>query len=85
MANPNKQDSQLADRNDNPMIGAQQTHVTETTIGANTGTPGAGLSLIGDTSTVDQSAALMNDLAALREDIASIMSILEAHGLMADS
>lgn len=42
---------------------------TVTTVGANTGTAGTGLSLIGNTSTIDQSAALMNDLVALQEDI----------------
>ena len=47
-----------------------------TTVGANTGTPGAGLSLIGDTSTTDQSAALMNDLAALREDLAAAFTLI---------
>lgn len=47
-----------------------------TTVGTNTGTPGAGLSLIGDTSSTDQSAALMNDLAALREDIAAAFTLI---------
>jgi hypothetical protein len=47
-----------------------------TTVGTNTGTPGAGLSLIGDTSTTDQSAALMNDLAALREDLAAAYTLI---------
>lgn len=49
-----------------------------TTIGANTGTAGAGLSLIGDTSTTDQSTALMNDLAALQEDNAALNSKVNA-------
>jgi hypothetical protein len=47
-----------------------------TTVGTNTGTPGAGLSLIGDTTTVDQSGALMNDLAALREDLAAAFTLI---------
>jgi hypothetical protein len=47
-----------------------------TTVGTNTGTPGAGLSLIGDTQTTDQSAALMNDLAALREDLAAAFTLI---------
>jgi len=55
------------------VLTTQQTAVadvaTTTTVGANTGTAGAGLSLIGDTSSVDQSSALMNDLLALQEDI----------------
>jgi hypothetical protein len=47
-----------------------------TTVGTNTGTPGAGLSLIGDTSTTDQSGALMDDLAALREDLAAAFTLI---------
>lgn len=47
-----------------------------TTIGANTGTSGAGLSLIGDTSTVNQATNLMNDLAALQEDIAALDAVV---------
>jgi hypothetical protein len=47
-----------------------------TTVGANTGTGGAGLSLIGNTSTIDQSAALMNDLVALRDDVNSLDLLL---------
>lgn len=49
-----------------------------TTVGANTGTAGAGLSLIGDTSTVDQSGALMNDLVALQEDVTELRTQLNA-------
>jgi hypothetical protein len=45
---------------------------TMTTVGANTGTAGAGLSLIGDTTMVNQAANLMNDLVALQEDIAAL-------------
>lgn len=96
MANPNKQDSMLADKNDKPMMSTQQSKVadagTMTAVGSNTGTAGAGLSLIGDTSTGDQSAALMNDLVALQEDIAALKTmcaamnaVLEAHGLSADA
>jgi hypothetical protein len=47
-----------------------------TTVGANTGTAGAGLSLIGDTSSSDQSAAIMNDFVALQEDILDIRTQL---------
>jgi hypothetical protein len=47
-----------------------------TTVGANTGTAGAGLSLIGDTTSVNQAGALMNDLAALREDIAAAFTLV---------
>jgi len=47
-----------------------------TTTGANTGTSGAGLSLIGDTTTVNQAANLMNDLKALQEDIGALDILL---------
>jgi hypothetical protein len=60
MANPSKQDSQLADGSDNPMIAAQQALVSDPTGGATTD-------------------------AEARAAIASILDILEAHGLMADS
>jgi hypothetical protein len=59
-----------------------------TTVGSNSGTAGAGLSLIGDTTSVNQSAAIMNDLKALQEDLValrtavnSIISSLETQGL----
>lgn len=51
---------------------------TTTTVGANTGTAGAGLSLIGNTTSVDQAANLMNDLAALQEDILDVKTQLNA-------
>lgn len=47
-----------------------------TTVGANTGTAGAGLSLIGDTATVNQAAAIMNDFAALQEDISALQVLV---------
>jgi len=47
-----------------------------TTVGLNTGTSGAGLSLIGNTTTVDQATALMNDLKALQEDIAAAYTLI---------
>lgn len=55
-----------------PANASQAVVPTVTTVGANTGTAGAGLSLIGNTSTIDQSAALMNDLVAFQEDILAI-------------
>lgn len=96
MANPSKQESMLADKNDKPMITTQQATVADagavTTVGSNTGTAAAGLSLIGDTSSANQAAALMNDLVALQEDISALRTqvvamnaVLEAHGLSADA
>lgn len=80
--------------NDIQVVGAQGTTVNAvgamTTIGANTGTPGSGLSLIGDTTLSDQSAALMNDLAAIQGDLVElrtqlnlIITALKTHGLIA--
>lgn len=51
---------------------------TATTVGDNTGTAGAGLSLIGDTTSVDQAAAIMNDFKALQEDIAGLTTLVNA-------
>jgi len=45
---------------------------TMTTVGANTGTAGTGLTVIGDTTSVDQASNLMDDFVALQEDIASL-------------
>ena len=59
-----------------PASAGQADQGAMTTVGSNTGTGGGGLSLIGDTSTVDQSAALMNDLKALQEDIAALDTLL---------
>jgi len=61
-----------------------------TTVGSNTGTSGAGLSLIGDTSSSDQSGPIMNDLVALQEDVTELrtqlnaaLAALRAHGIIA--
>jgi hypothetical protein len=61
-----------------PASGDQADQGAMTTVGSNTGTSAAGLSLIGDTSTGDQSAALMNDLVALQEDIAALDTLVTA-------
>ena len=49
-----------------------------TTVGNNTGTGGAGLSLIGNTTSVDQAANLMNDLKAIQEDVVALDTLLTA-------
>ncbi len=59
-----------------PTASGQADQGVMTTTGANTGTAGAGLSVIGDTTAVDQAAALMNDLVALKEDINSLDVLL---------
>ena len=43
-----------------------------------TGTAAAGLSLIGNTSTGDQSAALMNDFASIQEDLAALQTAVNS-------
>jgi hypothetical protein len=47
-----------------------------TTVGSNTGTAGAGLSLIGATNTGDRSGEIMNDFRALQEDVAAITTLV---------
>ncbi len=75
-----------------PVLNGQGSSIADvpvaTTVGANTGTAGSGLSLIGNTTTVDQSAAIMNDLEALRQDIVAlrttvnlIITSMETQGL----
>lgn len=87
---------QYLDTNGVTVVTTRQANVADpgahTTVGSNTGTSGAGLSLIGDTTAVNQASNLMNDLVALQEDIdalhtavVAILDILENHGLMADS
>lgn len=59
-----------------PASASQADQGAMTTVGSNTGTSAAGLSLIGDTTAVDQSANIMNDLVALQEDIAALDTLL---------
>lgn len=55
-----------------PADGNQADQGAMTTVGSNTGTSAAGLSLIGDTAMGDESGAIMNDLVALQEDIVAL-------------
>lgn len=72
MANPKKQDSQLADARDNPMIGSQQALVADAVTAH----------AINSTFSSTEVAAALN---ALGTKINAALDILEAHGLMADS
>ncbi len=72
MANPKKQDSQLADARDNPMIGSQQALVADAVTAH----------AINATFSSTEVAAALN---ALGTKINAALDILEAHGLMADS
>lgn len=82
LSNPNKQDSQLADSSDKPMIGSQQTTEVEVVDALD------GATLTGDTlttsatPTVDELEA--ND-GVLGGKINKILQVLAAHGLIADS
>ncbi len=49
-----------------------------TTAGSNVTASGAGLSLIGDTTSVNQAAAIMADFTALREDVLQMSVLLTA-------
>lgn len=59
-----------------PADAAQADQGAITVVGGNSGTSGAGLTLIGDTSSVDQASNLMNDLLALQEDITALDTLL---------
>jgi hypothetical protein len=59
-----------------PSSASQAALAAATTVGTNTGTAAAGLSLIGDTSTINQASALMNDFASLRRDIAAAFTLI---------
>lgn len=59
-----------------PAAAGQADQGVMTTVGANTGTSGAGLTLIGDTTSVNQASNLMNDLVALQEDIDALDVLL---------
>ena len=72
MANPNKQDSQLADSADNPMIGASQTLIADQSVVAATQSTPWGFA-----------SAAQADAIATRINL--ILDALEAHGLMKDA
>lgn len=82
MANPSKQDSQLADASNNPMIGPQQALIADVVDALN------GATLTGDTLTTSATPTVTeleaND-GVLGGKINAILAILEAHGLMSDS
>ena len=75
MANPSKLDAQLADRDNNAMIAAQQTAITSIT-DSTTGTAGDTID--------DTTASVKDDLATLAAKINAIIVVLENHGLIAD-
>lgn len=72
MANPSKQNCQLADASGNALIGSQQTLVADASTAH----------ALSATFTDTEVEAALN---ALGTKINSILDILEAHGLMADA
>ena len=89
MANPKKQDSQLADSNNKAMIGSQQTFVADFTVAYTTDDPGItpdGTLTIADGDATTVTRAEYNELAEeVAAKINAILDVLEAHGLMADA
>lgn len=72
MANPLKSESQLADANDNAMIGAQQSHIADAETSHD----------LNSTFSDTEAEAALN---ALGTTINSILAVLEAHGLVKDA
>lgn len=89
MANPKQWDAQLADANDKPMIGSQQTKVADFTVAYTTDDPGItpdGTLTIADGDAATVTRAEYNELAEeVAAKINAILDVLEAHGLMADA
>lgn len=69
----NKQDSQLCDSSDNPLIGAAQTAITSIT----DSTTGTASDTVDDTT-----AGQKDDVATLAAKINSILTVLRNHGLI---
>lgn len=82
MANPDKQNSQMADGDDNPLIGSQQSLVADCVDALNGAALTGSTLTTSATPTVDELEA--ND-GVLGGKINAILDILEAHGLMADA
>ena len=88
MANPKKWDAQLADVNDNPMIGSAQTLIADHAIAYTTDDPG--LTAANTTTFADGDGTLVTaEVLQLATDLSAkinaILDVLEAHGLMKDA
>ena len=87
MANPSKQDSQLADKTGKPMVGNQQSLVGDIAVTYSSNDPsitpdGAITVADGGTPTV---AELLEFCEELKAKVHALADVLEAHGLMADA
>lgn len=76
MATITKLTSQMADANDNPLIGAAQSHIASLT----DSTGGSAGDVVNDTT-----ASVKDDIASLAAKINAIILVLEAHGLVKSS
>lgn len=76
MATITKEVSQMADQDQNPLIGLAQSHIVSLT-DSTTGTAG-------DTVN-DTTASVKDDIASLAAKINAIILVLEAHGLVKSS
>ena len=81
MANPTKEDCQLADASGNELIGAQQTNIVDLTDNSG-GTASDTLAAISGTYV---QAEVRNSIASLAAKITAINAVLEAHGLTSDT
>lgn len=79
MANPTKENSQLADRNGAPLIGTAQTLVADCTDALDGATLTGSTLTTSATPTVDELEACVGVLGG---KVNAILDILEAHGLM---
>lgn len=88
MANPKKEDSQLADSANNPMIGSAQTLIADWTITYTTDDPGltaADATVIADGDGTLVTAEVLQGFTDIQGKINAILDVLEAHGLMKDA
>jgi hypothetical protein len=82
LANPVKQSSQLADANDNALIGAQQATIAELVDALDGATFTGDTLTTSATPTVDELEAAVGSLAG---KVNKILQALAAHGLIADA
>jgi hypothetical protein len=87
MANPSKQESQMADKNDKPMITEQQSLVADLAITFTSNDPS--ITPDGSVTVADGSTPTVSELLEYCEElnakVKALADIVEAHGLMADA
>jgi hypothetical protein len=85
MANPNKADSQLADKSGDPLIGEAQTLVADYVVTWSSNTPTASSTQTIADGTVPTVAELGQAVANIEAKLVEILDVIEAHGLMKDA